>query len=73
MERQTGGSDAQLRQQQEEFQRRLLRPDRTTQDAVTPDQASAARPGGTSPWELLNSLDARTRQVGQWNLQTPQG
>ncbi|RYP26700.1 hypothetical protein DL767_007930 [Monosporascus sp. MG133] len=80
MERQPGGREfsgdfpnsALLRQQQEEFRRRLLRPDHAAQDAVTPDQASNFRIAGASPWELLNAFDSRTRPTDQWNLRTPQ-
>ena len=89
MERQTGGGgdiggagvaggdiniqNNALPRQREDARRRLLRPDRTPQDAVTPEQAANLRHSGPNPWELLNGRNAPTRQGAQWNFQTPQG
>ena len=62
-----------LPRQRDEPRRRLLRPDRTPQDVVTPEQASNLRNPAQNPWELLNGRDAPARQPAQWNFQTPQG
>ena len=64
-----------LPRQRDDPRRRLLRPDRTPQDAgvVTPEQAQNLRNPSQNPWELLNGRDAPTRQPPQWNFQTPQG